>query len=212
MSHEHVAHKVVSVILRLTQFSSAVIVLGILSRFCYVISIAQAHADGRVIYAMVVAGISIVFTIPFCLPFDTLFLAFPFDLVLWVMWLVAFCLLETRTSTGSCSSSWYYNYWGYYWGRFWDVGSIGNVDIKTAGCSQWRATLAFSFIASFLHLLSGILGIYVFSEYLNLKTTVRNVKHQTEKITKRKDDSHVYDQAGSVENGGGTTPQSTATK
>ncbi|KAH7109389.1 hypothetical protein B0J13DRAFT_516947 [Dactylonectria estremocensis] len=184
MAHEPVAHKVVSVILRLTQLSCAVIVLGILSHFCYVISIAQVHADSRIIYAMVVSGISIVYTIPFCLPFDTLFLGFPFDLILWIMWLVAFCLLETKTSSGTCSSGWYYNYWGYYWGRFWEVGDIGDVNINRAGCAQWRTTLAFSFIASFVHLLSGILGIYVFSEYINIKATVHNVKTQTEKITK----------------------------
>jgi hypothetical protein len=62
-----------------------------------------------------------------------------------------------RTGTHNCSARWYYDYWGYYWGRFWRVGPIGTVTIDGAGCAQWRTVLAFSFIAWFLHLMSGIL-------------------------------------------------------
>jgi hypothetical protein len=90
-----VAHKVISVLLRMGEFASAAIVIGILGRFCYLISDAHAHTDGRIIYAMVVAGISIVYTFFFCPPFKSLFLAFPVDFVLFVMWLVAYCLLQT---------------------------------------------------------------------------------------------------------------------
>jgi hypothetical protein len=61
-AHTGAAHKVASAILRFGEFCSAVIVLGILSRFCYLISIAQVDADGRIIYAMVVAGISMVYS------------------------------------------------------------------------------------------------------------------------------------------------------
>jgi hypothetical protein len=88
-------HKVVSALLRLGEFACAVIVLGILCRFCYLISIAQADADGRIIYTMVVAGIGIIYSFFFCPPFKSLFLGFPFDFVLFVMWLVAYCLLQT---------------------------------------------------------------------------------------------------------------------
>lgn len=95
MSETGTAHKIVSVILRLFQFACAVIVLGILSRFCYVISIQQVNADGRIIYAMVVAGIGIIYSFFFCPPFKSLFLGFPFDFVMFVMWLVAYCLLQT---------------------------------------------------------------------------------------------------------------------
>jgi hypothetical protein len=182
--HSGAAHKVASVILRFGEFCSAVIVLGILSRFCYLISIRQVDADGRIIYAMVVAGISMVYSFFFCVPIKFLFLGFPFDFVLFVMWLVAYCLLQTvwlprlffffflgeyyrlilttklteqKTGAHTCSSRWYYNYWGYYWGRFWRVGPIGTVSIGSAGCGQWKTVLAFSFIAWFLHFLSGIL-------------------------------------------------------
>jgi hypothetical protein len=65
--------------------------------------------------------------------------------------------LAQKTGRHTCSSRWYYDYWGYYWGHFWRAGPIGTVNINGAGCAQWRAVLAFSFIAWFLHLTSGIL-------------------------------------------------------
>ncbi|KAF9785579.1 hypothetical protein IL306_005715 [Fusarium sp. DS 682] len=202
MAETGVAHKVISVILRLAEFASAVIVLGILSRFCYMADLAEVHIDGRIIYTLVVACLGIIYSFFFCLPFKSLFLGFPFDFVMFVMWLVAYCLLQTRTGGHTCSASWYYNYWGYYWGRFWRVGPVGTVHIDDAGCSSWRTTLAFAFIAWFLHLLSGILvshdrprgyieqvdrrfqGAYVFVTYIKLDESKQDFKHHAEKLTK----------------------------
>lgn len=89
------AHKVASIILRLGQISCAAIVIGILARFSYLLSIQQVHEDGRLVYAMVVAGISIIYSFLLCPPFRNLFMSFPCDFVLFVMWLVAYCLLQT---------------------------------------------------------------------------------------------------------------------
>jgi hypothetical protein len=80
--------------------------------------------------------------------------------------------LLQKTGSSTCSARWYYNYWGYYWGRFWRVGPIGTVSINGAGCAQWRTVLAFSFIAWFLHLLSGILVSY----FHNLTTCLKKVE------------------------------------
>ncbi|KPM35103.1 hypothetical protein AK830_g11470 [Neonectria ditissima] len=196
------AHKVLSVILRLGQFSCAVIVLEILSRFAYLISIREAHADGRVVYTMVVAGITIPYSIMFCLPFDALFMIFPMDFLSWIMWLVAFCLLATKSHAGSCSSSWYYDYWGYYWGRFWHDGPSGDVShatINRAGCSQWRTVLAFTFILSFAYLLSGILGIYVFRKYVKVKETAQVVRRQAGKLSRRRIQPDGFDQERGVQ-------------
>jgi hypothetical protein len=95
MAESGVAHKVISVILRLAELASAIIVLGILSRICYLVGIAQANVDGRIIYAIVVACLGIMYSIFFCPPFKNMFLGFPFDFLLFVMWLVAYCLLQT---------------------------------------------------------------------------------------------------------------------
>jgi hypothetical protein len=90
-----VAHKVVCVVLRLSELASAIIVLGILSRFCYLLGIAQADVDGRIIYTIVVASLGIMYSFIFCPPCRNMFLSFPFDFVMFLMWLVAYCLLQT---------------------------------------------------------------------------------------------------------------------
>jgi hypothetical protein len=97
------ASKIVSVIFRIWQIISSAIVLGILARFLHVVSEAGATRDGRIIYGIVVASISIVFAIVFIAPFMYAFLASQFDFVLFVMWLVLFCLLITvRPLTLQC--------------------------------------------------------------------------------------------------------------
>lgn len=99
MAESGVAHKVISVILRLSELASAIIVLGILSRLTYLVGIAGDSVDGRIIYVIVVASLGIMYSIMFCAPFKSLFLGFPFDFVMFVMWLVAYCLLQTVTYT-----------------------------------------------------------------------------------------------------------------
>ena len=87
--------KVALVCLRIWQLVCSVIVLGILSSFLHRISNAGATRDGRVVYGIVTASISTVFSIVFIAPFLYAFLAFPADFILFVMWLVVFCLLVT---------------------------------------------------------------------------------------------------------------------
>jgi energy-coupling factor transporter transmembrane protein EcfT len=183
MAREHnYAHRAFSVILRLCELACAVIVLAILARFCYLITIARVSVNSRIVYAMVLAGITIVYTIIFGLPFHVLFMSFPMDLILFIMWIVSFALLANLAPR--CDNDWFYNNWSYYWGRFYDVGPIGTVRTRGAGCGYWRASLAFNFLAAFAHLLSFILGIYVYRTYINVKETVSSAKQQMEKIKK----------------------------
>jgi hypothetical protein len=172
MKNTGTTHKVISVILRFIQFASAVIVLGVLGHFVHLLDDNDGNTDGRIIYAMVVAGIGIVYSLLFIAPVDKLFLSFPADFVLFIMWLVAFCLLQDRTGTENCTSGWYYNYWGYYW-----VGPVSSAGINGSGCAEWRTVLAFSFIACFFHVFSGILGAYVFATYIKGNKT----KHESDK-------------------------------
>lgn len=133
-------HKFASVFLRFIQFVSAIVVVVILARFFYYLGDEHVHANGRLVYAMVVAGMSLLYSFFLCPPFTVLFHAFPFDFVLGLMWLIAFCLLITvsfysfithivrlsstntrlrlpqKSGTNACSSWWFRNYWGYYWG------------------------------------------------------------------------------------------------
>ncbi|VUC28812.1 unnamed protein product [Clonostachys rosea] len=157
MAGGHTVSKILFVLFRLGEFISAVIVLGILSRFVYLANLAHVHIDGRIIYTMVTACLAIVYTILLCIPIGPLVVTFPFDTVLFIMWLVAFCLLESRTGIHTCNSTWYNNYWGYYWGRWWRTGPVGVVRVNRAGCADYRSVLAFAFIASMLHIGSTLL-------------------------------------------------------
>jgi hypothetical protein len=88
--------KIALVLLRVWQIICAVIVLGILANFLRLVNEAPgAWRDGRIIYGIVTASISIVYSIVFIAPFIYAFLGFPMDFVLFVMWLVLFCLLAT---------------------------------------------------------------------------------------------------------------------
>ncbi|KAK3299721.1 uncharacterized protein B0H64DRAFT_104565 [Chaetomium fimeti] len=144
------ASRIALVALRIWQLICSIIVVGILARFLRVLSEAGATRDGRVVYGIIVASISIVFAIVFIAPFLYSFLSFPMDFALFVMWLVLFCLLITRTGTKTCSSPWFWNYWGYYWGGWWRNPFFidGPGDIAYSGCGHWRTVLAFSFMAS----------------------------------------------------------------
>lgn len=178
---EGLAHRVITMLLRLAQLACACIVMGILARFCYLITVARVTANSRIVYTLVIAGITIVFSVLFCAPFNILAIAFPFDFVLFVTWLVAFSLLASQSH--HCNTDWFHNYWGYYWGRWWDDGPVGLVP-RYDGCGYWKTTLAFSFIASMMHLLSFILGIYIFRTYVRVSESLEHAKKHTEKLRK----------------------------
>ncbi|KAH8906500.1 hypothetical protein BR93DRAFT_880370 [Coniochaeta sp. PMI_546] len=166
------ASRVVSVVLRFGELTCSVIVLGLLGRFLSIVSDANVYADSRIIYATVVASMGVLFSILFILPFTYSFMAFPLDFVMFVLALVAFCLLEVLTGTNTCHSSWYWSYWGYYWGGFWRTPTIivsGPSDINFAGCGSWKAVLAWTFIMSIAFLISSFLVSY-FRPVLNHKS------------------------------------------
>ncbi|KAH8668051.1 hypothetical protein BGZ60DRAFT_349359, partial [Tricladium varicosporioides] len=130
------------VLLRIGECISSVIVLGLVSRVLYMVGLAEADTDSRLIYTTVVASISTGFSIVFGLPFLYAFLAFPVDFILFVTWLVAFCLMETVSYHVPARA-------GMYW--------HGPIDINFSGCSSWRCVLAFSFIASMTYLVNACL-------------------------------------------------------
>ena len=88
-------HKVLSVLLRILQLACAAIVLGILGEFSHRANDNAVNIDNRIIYTMALAGICIIYTLLCVVPFKMQYLIFPMDFILFVMWLTAFCLLET---------------------------------------------------------------------------------------------------------------------
>lgn len=89
-----VAGKAFHVLLRVGECISSVIVLALVGRVLYMVGQADANTDSRLIYTTVIASISTAFSIIFVLPLLYAFLAFPVDFIMFVTWLVAFCLME----------------------------------------------------------------------------------------------------------------------
>lgn len=85
--------KIVSVFLRLGALCSAIIVVGLLSRFFYLLHVANGPANGRLIYAAVVSVLSVIFSIILIVPAKYSFYAFPIDIVFFILFLIAFGLL-----------------------------------------------------------------------------------------------------------------------
>lgn len=89
------ASKVISVLLRFGELASATIVAGILGRYLFLLADANAHANSRIVYTEVIAGLSILFSLILFLPFKFSFYCFVLDFVLIICWMVAFGLLFT---------------------------------------------------------------------------------------------------------------------
>lgn len=88
--------RVLLVLLRLWQLFCGAIVLGILGRFFHLVDEAGVGGpDGKLVYMAVIAALTILDALVFLLPFAYSFWSFPIDIVLFVAWLVAFCLGET---------------------------------------------------------------------------------------------------------------------
>ncbi|KAJ9165419.1 hypothetical protein NKR19_g419 [Coniochaeta hoffmannii] len=172
------ASMTVSVILRLGEFVSSVILLGIVGRFLAITGDAHTSADSRLIYAIVVASMGLVFSMVLIPPFTYSFMAFPLDFIMFVLALVSFILLELLTGVHTCNAVWYWQYWGYYWGGFWSTPTVivrGPADINYAGCGSWKAVLAWTFILSIAFLLSSFVGAYCVLKYREEKKLAHGV-------------------------------------
>jgi hypothetical protein len=87
--------KVCNVLLRIWELVCSAVVLGIVAKFINSVIRASGQNDSRLIYTLIVASISTLYSLLFMPPFLYTFLAFPADFILFVMWLIAFCLLVT---------------------------------------------------------------------------------------------------------------------
>ncbi|KFY39875.1 hypothetical protein V495_05718 [Pseudogymnoascus sp. VKM F-4514 (FW-929)] len=173
-----------SVFFRLMQLISAAVVAGLLGKFLHNLHEGGGVSSRRVVYAISIAGISIFFSLLFMLPLKYQFYAFPLDLIMFILWIVAFGLLANLAR--GCSSGWYINSWSWAWGRRYLRSPGTSTRFTGSGCSAWRAALAFTFISAIFWLLSFLLGLY----FLN-KNRSREVHHEEAPRIKRQEDTHV---------------------
>jgi hypothetical protein len=72
---------------------SAAVVAGLVGEYLHFVSDAHARAEPKMVYAVVLAGISLIVCIVCMIPFDFTFYGFVLDAILFIMWMTAFGLL-----------------------------------------------------------------------------------------------------------------------
>ncbi|EFZ01680.1 membrane-associating domain protein [Metarhizium robertsii] len=134
--------RLVSLILRSAELVFAAIVAGVTGDYLHK-SHASAWDQGRFIYTVVVAGISIFLALIWLFPFSSTFTHWPVDIFISILWWVAFGLLANLL--GSSCGAWFN----------WD-----NVSPRGDQCGRFKANLAFSFLSAILWLASALIGIF----------------------------------------------------
>ena len=92
---------ILSIILRLAQLVFAAIVAGLTGDYLHKVQGTSAWAQGRFIYTVIVAGLAIIMSIVWLIPFSSSFIHWPADLIMSIMWFVSFGLMVDALN-GSC--------------------------------------------------------------------------------------------------------------
>ena len=96
-----IASQITSVILRAIELTSASIIAGLVGAYLHFVSEAGADANGRLVYTIAIAGISIFFSLLFMPPLKYSFFGFPLDFALFICWITAFGLLVNVRNSSS---------------------------------------------------------------------------------------------------------------
>ncbi|KAF8543206.1 integral membrane protein [Trichophaea hybrida] len=142
--------RVFSLALRAGQLISAVIVAGIIGHYLDVLNNAGYWPGSRFIYTEVVAGLGILAALVLLIPFTWSLTAFPFDLVMFLLWIISFALLVDYIAPMNCT-----------WYAAWSPIYPGPNASAQDQCSTWKTALAFIFISALLWLVSAFLAMWV---------------------------------------------------
>lgn len=137
--------RLVALILRVAELVFAAIVAGLTGEYLHKTSGVSAWDNGRFIYSVVVAGLSILLALIWLIPFTSSFFHYPADFFISIMWWVVFGLLVNFVGD-AC---------GYIFN--WDNIAIRRDD----QCGKWKAIIAFSFLSALCWLVSALLSVYV---------------------------------------------------
>jgi len=136
--------KFLGLILRLAELAFAAIVAGLIGAYLHSVKGTDASDQARFIYTEVVAGLAILFALLWLLPFTHGYLHWPSDIIISILWWVAFGLLVDWIGDGC----------GY-------VFNWAGIRLKGDSCKKWKAAIAFSFLSALCWLVSALLGFYI---------------------------------------------------
>ena len=88
-----VISRLISVLLRVGEIAFAAVVAGIVGEYLHAYDKANAWPPSRFIYTEVIAGISMLLGLFWLFPFTASVINWPGDLIMFILWIVAFALL-----------------------------------------------------------------------------------------------------------------------
>ncbi|RDL37633.1 Integral membrane protein [Venustampulla echinocandica] len=130
-------------LLRVGELAFTTVVVGLTGHYLHQTHQASTWSRKRFIYTEVISALGLLFSLLFLFPFARSFIHYPVDFLLFIGLMVAFGLLASFIGPMNCGSIWN---WG---------GITGK-----STCSQFKANIAFCFLASIFFLASGFLGMY----------------------------------------------------
>ena len=90
-----------SILLRVLQLATAVVVTGILSDYVDDVNKAHGNPSDRLVYTLVIAVFSIIAALILLIPFSATLTLFPLDFLFFILWIVSFGLLVGMFETPS---------------------------------------------------------------------------------------------------------------
>ncbi|OLN86387.1 hypothetical protein CCHL11_06374 [Colletotrichum chlorophyti] len=134
--------RIVKFILRLAQLAFAAIVAGITGAYLHASS-GSSWDNGRFIYTIVVASLSLLFALIWLFPFSSSFIHWPVDIFISILWFISFGLLVNLIGDG-CGP----------------VFDWSNVSPRGDACGRHKANIAFTFLSAIVWLTSALVGIF----------------------------------------------------
>lgn len=139
--------RIVSLALRVGELIFATVVAGLIGSYLHDFDKKNAWPKKRFVYTEVIAGVSILLSLLWLLPFASSIFGWPMDLILAAAWFAAFALLVDSLHGQDC-------------GRTFNWSGITNSGL----CNRWKAAEAFSFLSAIFWLVSAIIGLWAMAK------------------------------------------------
>lgn len=139
---------IISISLRVAQFITATVVLGLTSYFLHEYDNHSAGNFNRLIYSAVISAISVCLSFFWTILPHATWAHIGADLIFCAAWFAVFGLLQSYYDDINCGDTW----------------AWGSINFTKNYCGQWNATQAFSFLAAIFWFASFIVALLAWSK------------------------------------------------
>ncbi|MCJ1367114.1 hypothetical protein MMC16_006246 [Acarospora aff. strigata] len=139
-----ISPRLVNIPLRIGELAFAATVAGLIGRYLHRVHNTRAWDHKRFIYTEVVAGLAMLLALLWLIPFNANIVHHVVDLLMFVLWMIAFGLLVNFIGPLKCGSV-------FSWGDITEKGT----------CQRWKAAVAFTFLSAMFWLASALLGMWM---------------------------------------------------